>query len=148
MSRRPYHLALIRQWEMLMRLPSGPPGITATELTVFLETRGFEISKRTVERDLDHLSVPFCIACNDISKPYGWYWRNRQEFPSIEIFDAACLILAEDHLKSILPESMQATLEERLTLARKKLSKFPEHAFVCWIQGNLPVTSVVSQNEA
>jgi predicted DNA-binding transcriptional regulator YafY len=130
MSGSYHHLALSRQWEMLMRLPSGPPGITTTEMTTFLEGRGFGVSRRTVERDLDRLSGLFYIACNTISKPFGWYWRNRQEFPSVEVFDAICLLLAEDHLRSVLPESMRLTLEDRLSMARRKLSQIPSHRYI------------------
>lgn len=69
MPRSSNHLALARQWEMLKRLPNRAPGITARELAEGLHENGFEVTKRTIERDLVDLSGQFGIACNDTQKP-------------------------------------------------------------------------------
>ncbi len=61
--------AVSRQWELLKLLPTKPPGITARELQPQLHKLGYNIIKRTVERDLQDLSEPFPICCNDKGKP-------------------------------------------------------------------------------
>jgi len=65
---------LSRQWELLRQLPSRSPGITSAELVARLQDAGFSISKRSIERDLNELSLIFPLERNDKSIPYGWYW--------------------------------------------------------------------------
>ncbi|MFJ3074309.1 WYL domain-containing protein [Pseudomonas sp. NPDC087029] len=65
---------LSRQWAMLRQLPSRSPGITSAELVWRLRDVGFNVSKRTVERDLNELSLIFPLERNDKSIPFGWHW--------------------------------------------------------------------------
>lgn len=65
---------LSRQWELLRQLPSRSPGITSAELLARLQDVGFSISKRSIERDLNELSLIFPLERNDKSIPYGWHW--------------------------------------------------------------------------
>ncbi|MBF8743650.1 WYL domain-containing protein [Pseudomonas guariconensis] len=65
---------LSRQWALLRQLPSRSPGITSTELVWRLRDVGFSVSKRTIERDLNELSLIFPLERNDKSIPYGWHW--------------------------------------------------------------------------
>lgn len=59
---------------MLRQLPSRSPGITSAELVWRLRDVGFNVSKRTVERDLNELSLIFPLERNDKSIPFGWHW--------------------------------------------------------------------------
>ena len=65
---------LSRQWALLRQLPSRSPGITSAELVWRLRDVGFNVSKRTVERDLNELSLIFPLLRNDKSIPFGWHW--------------------------------------------------------------------------
>lgn len=65
---------LARSYELLRSLPSTGPGITVEDLEKTLARRGYEISTRSIQRDLNELSRIFPIECNDRSKPYGWRW--------------------------------------------------------------------------
>lgn len=65
---------LSRQWALLRQLPSRSPGITSAELVWRLRDVGFTVSKRTVERDLNELSLIFPLERNDKSIPFGWHW--------------------------------------------------------------------------
>ncbi len=65
---------LSRQWALLRQLPSRSPGITSAELVWGLRDVGFTVSKRTVERDLNELSLIFPLERNDKSIPFGWHW--------------------------------------------------------------------------
>lgn len=128
-------LALARQWEMLKRLPGRSPGITASDLTAYLKDEmGFEVSKRTVERDLIELSNTFGLVCNDQSVPYGWHWLpgKQCDFAGIDLADAMSLVLAEDVLVKLLPASMLATLQPRFALARSKLATVGNHRYARW----------------
>ncbi|MGE7990807.1 WYL domain-containing protein [Pseudomonas sp. NPDC089554] len=65
---------LSRQWALLRQLPSRSPGTTSAELVWRLRDVGFHVSKRTVERDLNELSLIFPLERNDKSIPFGWHW--------------------------------------------------------------------------
>lgn len=65
---------LSRQWALLRQLPSRSPGVTSAELVWRLRDVGFNVSKRTVERDLNELSLIFPLERNDKSIPFGWHW--------------------------------------------------------------------------
>lgn len=132
MPRSSNHLALARQWEMLKHLPSRMPGITARELAERLSDDGFAVTKRTVERDLVDLSGQFGIACNDGSKPFGWYWLpgKQYDFASVDLVDAVSLSLASEVLERMLPHEMLTTLRPKLDQAKRKLELLREHPIV------------------
>ena len=115
---------IARQWEMLKRLPTRPPGIRSGELTAWLADQGHPVSKRTVERDLNELSRVFALQCNSDQTPFLWYWMKdaQLDFGSVELSDAVSLTLAEQLLKQMLPTSMLQALEPKFAQARKKLS--------------------------
>jgi predicted DNA-binding transcriptional regulator YafY len=50
------HDTLLRQWQMLRMIPRHPAKIAASQLCERLCGDGFDVSKRTVERDLQSLS--------------------------------------------------------------------------------------------
>lgn len=121
---------LARQWELLSLIPSKGPGITAFELTERLGSLGFNVSKRTVERDLIELSRLFGIECNDKSRPYGWKWMNgaSANLPSMDIADAVSLYFVESHLRFLLPESVLRSLESKFVEAKNKRSELKKHS--------------------
>ena len=103
----------LRQWLMLRRIPQHPRQISARELTERLISEGFEVSKRTVERDLLSLSEIFPLISNERSRPYGWSWSKDAEafaLPTMSPLQALTLELAHDHLATLLPASLLATL--------------------------------------
>lgn len=103
----------LRQWSMLKRIPQHPRQITARELSEYMESEGFKVSKRTVERDLISLSEIFPLHTNERSRPYGWSWSKDAEsfsLPSMSPLQALTLKLAHDHLATLLPASLLTTL--------------------------------------
>lgn len=126
--------ALARQWEILRKIPSRPPGITAAELTSYLNVGGYTISKRSVERDLNDLSLLFGIACNDKSVPHGWYWLPNAQinFDGIGLSDALPIVLAENIIKNFLPVPMRPALDLKFKQARDKLNELRSSPFARW----------------
>lgn len=115
--------AMSRQWEMLQLLPTKPPGMSSRELQNKLNTLGYTIVKRTVERDLQLLSEVFPILCNDKGKPYGWYWNPgvSANLPAITLAEALSLSVVEDLLKPLLPQAILSSLQAHFNQARVKL---------------------------
>jgi predicted DNA-binding transcriptional regulator YafY len=117
------HTTLSRQWELLRQLPSRSPGITSADLVNRLKDAGFTISKRSIERDLNELSLIFPLARNDKSIPFGWHWMPDAcaDLRGISITEALSLALVEEAVRPLLPSSMLKALDARFTHARQKL---------------------------
>lgn len=122
------HQAIARQWQLLKLLPSRGPGKSARELAHLLGEEGFEVTKRTVERDLNELMSLFPIRCNDKGTPYGWHWVESTHFdlPSLTLSEALSLRLLDDFLKPLLPSSILKSLTARFQLAKTKLQALEE----------------------
>lgn len=88
------------------------------------EELGFDVSKRTVERDLKALAeaFPAHILCNDKSQPYGWR-KAGDILSSMSLSDALSLQVIERTLKPLLPASVLDTLTAGFDEARAKLDK-------------------------
>lgn len=116
---------LLRQWQMLRQIPRYPLKITARTVLEKLESDGFKVTKRTVERDLNELSSSFPLALDDRDKPYGWSWQKDApsfDLPGIDSNEALTLVMVEQHLKSLLPNSTIAVLEPYFKTAHKHLN--------------------------
>lgn len=93
---------------MLRLIPRYPQKIKAGDLLRKLESEGFNISKRTVERDLNELSTYFPLALDDRDRPYGWSWQKDAasfDLPGISTNEALTLVMVEQHLKNLLPNT-------------------------------------------
>ncbi len=129
------HDIISRQWQLLRRLPRRRPGVTAAELQSHLETEGFSVTKRTIERDLLELERHFQLDCDNRSKPHHWRWRDGAvtELGGLDISDALSLALAEQAIRPLLPASLLRALEPRFALARSKLAGLEKHSFARWL---------------
>lgn len=126
---------LSRQWEILRLLPSVGVGISARELVKRLTSLGFNVSKRTVERDLNELSRQFPLLCNDKSRPYGWRWMDNASFdiPNLSIGDCVSLAITEEVIAPLLPPSVLRPLKPRFEYAKKHLQEANrDHALAQW----------------
>jgi len=64
---------LQRQWTMLRAIPRLPRVIGTSELIARLDSAGFNVDLRTIQRDLNSLSEVLPLA-SDQHKPQGWSW--------------------------------------------------------------------------
>ncbi len=117
--------AIARQQAMLRHVPRAPAKVTAGEVTQRLRDEGYEVSKRTVERDLQTLSGAFPLVLDESSKPYGWSWMKDAHFdflPRLTTSQAVALMLARAHLRTLLPQGMQKDLQPIFNAAERELS--------------------------
>ena len=125
MKKQNHNDTQLRQWAMLKRIPQHPRQITARDLTEGLASEGFEVGKRTVERDLVSLSAIFPLISSERSKPYGWSWSKDAEafaLPTMSPLQALTLELAHDHLATLLPASLLDSLTPYFKCAEGVLS--------------------------
>jgi predicted DNA-binding transcriptional regulator YafY len=105
---------LVRVMSMMQLIPVHPRWTTAKRLLTALESRGFSVSKRTVERDLVELGDVFSLISSDSPEGFKWSYSkdNAQAFlPAISAGEALSLHLVEQHLKNYLPSSIYSQLD-------------------------------------
>lgn len=120
------HQLLIRQWTMLRLIPRSPRMISARQLVDALLSEGFQVTKRTIERDLVSLSTSFPILSDERNKPYGWSWSaDAPQFnlPGLSISEAISMKLSEDYLARVLPTHVTASLKPHFLAAEKTLQQ-------------------------
>ena len=129
------HNAVARQWELLKLLPSRGPGITASRLMQRLADCGYQGNLRTVQRDLNELSVVFPLYAEEASKPFLWRWADLSELaiPGLELGEAMSLKLLETYLRQLLPASLLRALEPRFRLAASKLEQLEDTTTARWL---------------
>ncbi|MFN3788818.1 helix-turn-helix transcriptional regulator [Massilia sp.] len=123
--------SLLRQWHMLRMVPRAPAKVAARELCERLCAAGFEVTKRTVERDLKELSTVFPIVVDSRDKPFGWSWlRDASSFdlPGLTLPEALTLTLVEQHLQHQLPPNAVDALRPHFQSAARTLSTVDDTA--------------------
>jgi predicted DNA-binding transcriptional regulator YafY len=129
----------IRLLAMLKHLERQPRKSTAAELAGLLAEDGFDITKRTVERNLKALveSNQFQITCdNPNNRPIGWFWRRDAKplnIPALDPQTALTFSLVEKHLKPLLPAATLSRMQPYFQSAtgvlkqiNKPVSRWPD----------------------
>jgi predicted DNA-binding transcriptional regulator YafY len=113
-----------RQWEMLRLIPRhDQPGRTAAEVAAALSMRGYEVTRRTVERDLESLLECMPLEINR-ERPQRWRWQKTRglDVPGMEAAEAMALYMMRDAMTAHLPSCFMDALQSRFTQANKSLS--------------------------
>lgn len=122
---------LYRQWAMLRAVPRHPRKITVRELHEKLRSDGElgDITRRTLERDLQELSQVFPIEQTDLdTKPTAWRWRRGAkvlDVPALDLPAALTFSLVGTYLRNLLPASTLFDLEPYLSTAEGVLQHAP-----------------------
>ena len=122
---------LLRHWQTLRRIPRFPQTVTASEICQHLLNEGFSVGKRTIERDLQALSVVFPLVINDRSKPYGWSWSKDAasfDLPGMSVSESLTVMMAKEHLHSVMPASTLNQMAPYFRQAEQKLDALEGHS--------------------
>jgi len=124
MPKRPDSLETLQiSLELLKRIPKGRT-ITAPELREQLADAGYERDMRTIQRQLETLAEFYDLDRDDSTKPYRYCWKERAKglsLPSLSTQESLLLMLAEQHLSSLLPAKLMKSMEGFFTQARSQL---------------------------
>jgi predicted DNA-binding transcriptional regulator YafY len=123
------HETLLRQWQMLRWIPRYPGKITATQIKGKLDAEDFVVTKRTVERDLNDLSLAFPLCVDDRSRPHGWSWQKDApafDLPGLGNNEALTMMMVEQHLTTLLPAATLDVLAPNFKAARQHLTAIPK----------------------
>jgi hypothetical protein len=67
---------VLRQWEMLRLIPTHDHvGRSTLDLTRALEVRGYRVTRRTIERDLESLQEYLPLDVSTMATPQRWRWQ-------------------------------------------------------------------------
>lgn len=114
MPKRPDSLETLQlSHELLRRIPKGRT-ITASELHQQLAEAGFERDMRTIQRQLETLSEYYELDRDESTKPYRYSWKPYAKglsLPSLSPQESLLLILAEQHLSTLLPTKLMKSME-------------------------------------
>jgi predicted DNA-binding transcriptional regulator YafY len=116
--------ALKRHFDILKML-SKDRALKTVDIHQRLESLGHEISKRTVERDLQSLSLTYPIVVDE--KDNAFCWRYAQGvainlFPGLSEAEAVSFIMLKQFAEQLLPESLAQDLEPYFQEAKRTLS--------------------------
>lgn len=125
---------LLRLFALLRLIPTEPQRIATPTLLEKLRDRGFSVTLRSIQRDLNRLSIPFSLQCDDSEMPFRWSFT-REAPLKLEDMDAPtalALFLSESHLNPILPQSVLDQLAPQFRRARNFLSGLGGNGLADW----------------
>jgi len=97
---------LFRQWVMLTRIPRFPKRISVASLKTTLDGEGYDVETRTIQRDLNKLSISFPLNCDTEGRTNYWYWIESAsvlDLPGMEPVTALAFEMAKAYLTPLLP---------------------------------------------
>ncbi len=116
----------IRCLKTLSCLPRYPRRITTPEIHRRLQDEGFEVSLRTLQRDLESLSGSFPISSENQGRTLAWYWSGKAtlfSIPAMDPYTSLTFLLAEANMQSLFPSSIRASMRPYFDAARDVLVK-------------------------
>lgn len=127
---------LIRCLTLLQLIPRQPARCATSTLHSKLKDKGFNISERSVQRDLLKLAESFPIVCHDEERPFYWSFDRSAHFdlPRQDTPTALAFCLAESHLDHLLPQAVMQQLAPQFRAAREHLNSLNQNQLAHWPQ--------------
>ncbi|MEN4825570.1 WYL domain-containing protein [Pseudomonas sp. P39-UII1] len=125
---------LLRLFALLRLIPTEPQRIATTTLLEKLRDRGFSVTLRSIQRDLNRLSIPFSLVCDSSETPFRWsFTRNAPlQLQDMDAPTALALYLSENHLNALLPQTVLDQLGPQFRRARNYLHGVGGNGLADW----------------
>ena len=130
----------IRQLLILKKIPRYPAFITTKALASYLTDHGYGTTMRTVQRDIQSLSLIFEIidtpAQGRGKEGVGWAFSAKaanQGLPSMDPSAALTMLMGYENLSALLPKQVLSHLKPYITEAESVLKSFNRKHFRSWI---------------
>ncbi len=114
----------VRYLTMLRMVPRFPKSITTTELAERLDNHGFSVTMRSIQRDLEKLSVDFPLLVDEGTRPFRWSFQRDATMdiiPAIDLPAALTFELARAYLSPMLPPRALSHLKPHFDEAHRTL---------------------------
>ncbi len=125
---------LHRLLALLRLIPTEPRRISTPTLQEKLKDRGFSVTLRSIQRDLNRLSTPFSLQCDDSETPFRWSFTRNAPLDLVEMDTptALALYLSESHLGMLLPQGVLDQLSPQFRRARNYLDSLGRNDLADW----------------
>jgi predicted DNA-binding transcriptional regulator YafY len=113
---------------LLRRIPRSHY-VTSQQLHEWVQAEGFARNERSIQRLLATLNQKFSLDRDDSSKPYGYKWKPQApgfNVPALNPQESLVLLLAEKHLRTLLPDQVMKSMDIFFAQARNNLSTHDE----------------------
>ncbi|SFV65740.1 transcriptional factor [hydrothermal vent metagenome] len=113
-----------KDFQILKAIPAKGK-VSTTHILETINKQGFELNKRTVQRDLNNLSEFFAIASDGNKDVAGWYWREdaqKLELPVMSPDVALTFKMTQNYLTQFMPPNVLAQLQPYLKQANTILN--------------------------
>lgn len=118
--------SLIRLLTMMQMIPLYPRWITAKSLHEGLGVRGYKVTRRTVERDLNRFSTILGLVSVDSPEGNKWSYSSDTSWsfmPALSSDEALSLKMVQQHLNHHLPPFLFTNMQAMFSKADKALQK-------------------------
>ena len=124
----------LRQLKLLEILPRQPFKKSPQNLQDELLQTGFEVSVRTIQRDLKVLSGILPLVSDERDKPYGWSWHKDASGlnPAMDPIEALTFSLAQEYLEPIMPSKSFNRLKIFFKRANTVLNEMDKSSIKRW----------------
>jgi predicted DNA-binding transcriptional regulator YafY len=126
---------LLRQWKMLRLIPRFPRKIEVGALMAQLEAAGYQVTRRTLQRDLNDLSSVFPLQSDTRNTPYGWSWSADAptfDLPGMDAPAALTLRMIEQFIPTLMPPTVRELLGPQFARAKAVLEANPTNPLGRW----------------
>lgn len=126
---------LYRQWVMLTKIPRYPRKITVPGLKDILLGEGYTVDTRTIQRDLNKLSISFPLSNDTEGRKNYWFWIEDaavQDLPGMDPVTALAFEMAESYLLPLLPKATLELLQPYFVRAREVLNDQSDSLLRTW----------------
>lgn len=126
---------IYRQWVMLTKIPRYPRKIAAPDLKSSLEGEGYMVDLRTIQRDLNKLSISFPLSYDTEGRKNYWFWiqdASIQDMPGMEPVTALAFEMAQSFLTPLLPKATLDILTPYFKRAKEVLNDQSESTLRSW----------------
>ena len=122
---------MMRHWQLMQLLPRHPASVTSKLIHERVADAGYQVTRRTIERDLQGLiEAGFPVVSDTSQEPYLWSWDARTPtftLPTPSVSDALLLAMVKDYVGPMLPPQMLDALRPYLDRAVQVLDSAKSH---------------------
>lgn len=128
------HDTLFRTLAMLQIIPKEPRYKATSTIHAALDEKGFQISLRTVQRDLSSMSSHLPLICHEGDGEHRWSLSSsfNDSRLGLDTPTALTLVLAHEYLSGLLPQIAVDQISSQFKAAQQYLSALPSNHYSGW----------------
>ncbi|UZE94425.1 helix-turn-helix transcriptional regulator [Alkalimarinus alittae] len=125
----------LRKLLLLRYIPREPKSVFTSTLHTKINNEGYAVSERTIQRDLEELSLLFSLSSDETSKPYKWFFPHDTaviDIPGMSPQIALTFLLVKKFASNSFPSSVLENLTPYFAQAEKELGSSNDNPLAQW----------------